>query len=92
MTARPDRIEVVPTKLGPDSDAHGSPLSRQPHFVRRIDGSNGKTESTRQTYTRRDNAVRAAIGEARAERLHVVILDRKGNVIRTITHIPMVTR
>lgn len=88
MTTRPDRIEVVPTKLPnplpADHEHYGKPLSRCPHYVRRVDGSNGKTESTRQPYTRRDNAVRAAIDSARPEGLTVRVFDRDGHIIRII--------
>jgi hypothetical protein len=88
VTTRPDFLEVVPTKLPDplptDHPAYGKPLSRCPHFVRRVDGHNGKTESTRQPYTRRDNAVRAAKDAAAAEGLTIRVLDRDGKRIKLI--------
>lgn len=84
-TARHDRLEVVPAGIVP-----GLPLSLRPHFIRRVDGWNGKTEHHSQGYATRHGAVRAARKAAKIEALRVVVLDTTGRVVRV--HLPRVKR
>lgn len=70
MTPRRDRMEVAPAGIVP-----GLPLSLRPHFVRRVDGWNGKTEHHSQGYATRWGAVRAARKAADEAGMWVHVLD-----------------